>query len=452
MRRWPLRSPSGALEQDYARSIGAGRTAPVRVLNVELSEPLPDLADVPADGHERYREVTILLRLHGKPLANVALEDITSTRSARDLAARLWTSAGPKINEHLRTEGLPPLDSLPPTGIISSQAPRCTEARERARINGPSASVIVATHERPNGLRRTLNSIVALEYSNIEVIVVDNAPRSTTTRDLIRDEFRELDNVRYVIEHAVGLTRARLKGVEVATGEIVAFTDDDVIVDRHWLSELATGFAFGDDVACVTGLTLPLELETPAQVWFEEYGGFSKGFSRRVFNLREHRPAGWLFPYAVGRVGSGNNMAWRAELLRDMGGFDPALNTTGAEDISAFFDAITRGFTIVYEPAAIVFHEHRREFADLERQMYWYGIGLGAYLTRCLLSDSSRTLTFLARAPFGVAYLLNSRSAKNRRKSPRYPKKLTRLERRGTFRGVIAYLRGRRKVARARMT
>ena len=79
--------------------------------------------------------------------------------------------------------------------------------------------------------------------------------------------------------------------------------------------KLAQGFAATDNVGCVTGLTLPLEIETAAQMWFEQYAGFSKGFERRIFDMGEHRPKSSLYPYHAGMFGSGNNMAFRAAAL-----------------------------------------------------------------------------------------------------------------------------------------
>jgi hypothetical protein len=73
------------------------------------------------------------------------------------------------------------------------------------------------------------------------------------------------------VAHNRGLTKAR--------GEIVAFTNDDVVVDSLWLVELARAFEFADDVACVTGLILPMELETPAQFWLENSIRYNKGYA-----------------------------------------------------------------------------------------------------------------------------------------------------------------------------
>jgi O-antigen biosynthesis protein len=424
-----------------------GVVAPTRVVDVDLADGIS--AIVPDDDAGTvYRRARVLVRLHGRPIGSVDIDLVEGGLAATEVAARIWESLEPNINRHLNADGLDSVFSLPPSGIGRIPNPCCVEARELTCADGPMISVILATYGSPKGLVRTLDSLAALKYRHFEIVLVDNAPQTPYIRELLERESSRFDNLRYVTETVRGLTPARIRGVEAAAGEIVAFTDDDVVVDPYWLAELAAAFERRQDIACVTGLTLPLELDTPAQMWFEDFGGFSKGFSPQVFNMREDRPPDPLFPYAIGRIGSGNNMAWRVDLLRRLGGFDPRTTNTGAEDISAFFDAITKGFTIVYEPAAIIFHEHRREYTDLERQMYWYGIGLGAYLTRCLLSNRKNMLRFAALSPAGLRYLVSSKSAKNKGKLPTYPRELTRLERRGALRGAFVYLRSLRDHAR----
>ena len=77
------------------------------------------------------------------------------------------------------------------------------------------------------------------------------------------------------------LAAAHNCGLQLAKGAIVAFTDDDVLVDRYWLTEVVKGFQADTGVACVTGLIMPTELQTPAQVALESHGHFSKGFQQR---------------------------------------------------------------------------------------------------------------------------------------------------------------------------
>ena len=118
----------------------------------------------------------------------------------------------------------------------------------------------MCTRDRPLALRSCLESLQALDYplSRYEVIVVDNASREATTRELAFQA-----GFRCVREEKPGLDNARNCGAASATYDIVAYTDDDVRVDPGWLKGIARGFAYGDSV-CVTGLICPLELETPS--------------------------------------------------------------------------------------------------------------------------------------------------------------------------------------------
>ena len=149
--------------------------------------------------------------------------------------------------------------------------------------------------------------------------------------------------VRYVREGRPGLARAHNAALPHVTGEVVAFTDDDVEVDPHWLRRLTDGFA-DPRVGCVTGMIFPAEVETPAQAWIEAHAGFGKGFERQVFDLDEHRPDDRLFPFTAGRLGSGANMAFRTSVLLDLGGFDETLGVgtpaRGGDDLAAFYDVI----------------------------------------------------------------------------------------------------------------
>jgi hypothetical protein len=232
-----------------------------------------------------------------------------------------------------------------------------------------------------------------------------------------------------------------------AKGEIMAFTDDDVLVDSYWLVELVRGFSRADDVACVTGLILPLELETPAQFWIEEFGGFNKGFTRRVFDMAENHPKTPLYPYTAGRLGSGANMAFRATFLRSVGGFDPALGpgspAQGGEDLTLFFQAVTLGYKLVYEPASLAYHPHYREYVGLRKQIYNYGVGLVAYLTKNLLDNPRLLFDFIPKLPYGLVFTLSTDSPKNSKKSEDYPKELTTIELKGMLYGPFAYLYSR---------
>jgi GT2 family glycosyltransferase len=438
------------MPRDRRRSFPAPVSAgfsPVRLLEVELGRPLPALAPRdPATGR-RYHRALALVRLHTRPLGVVELALPDAGLGAAALARRIWAALGEEIAAHRRADRLPPLAALGAGGLPDRDTPDCRREDERLLAHAPFVSVIVPTRDRPEHLVACLRSLAALAYPRYEVIVVDNAPRRPTTRDLVEQVRGGAPRVRYLREDRPGKSWAHNRGLREARGEIVAFTDDDVVVDPHWLTGLVRGFAATEGVACVTGLTLPRELETPAQVWFEQFGGFDKGFARRVFDLAEHRPPDPLYPYTIGSFGAGNNVAFRTAALAAIGGFDPALGpgtpARAGEDLALYFQLLARGDRLVYEPTALVRHLHRRDYAGLRSQVYGYGTGLSACLTKCLTEQPRLLPDFAARVPRGLVHLLSPRSAKNRKKRADFPRELTALERRGMLYGPVAYLRGR---------
>jgi cellulose synthase/poly-beta-1,6-N-acetylglucosamine synthase-like glycosyltransferase len=411
-----------------------------------LSEPLPDASLTTTERREPYTCALCLVRLHDQPLG---LVEIRATQpgavvvGADDVAAAIWQELAESINRHLRDDDLPPLGGLTRDGIASGPA-RCREEGDRILANAPLVSVIVPTRDRPEWLAECLRSLTQLEYPHYEIIVVDSAPTTDATAKLVRTFSTQLPHVHYAWEKHPGPSRARNRGLSLARGEIVAFTDDDAIVDRYWLAELVGGFGRGTRVACVTGGVLPRELETPAQIWFERFGGLHKGFTRRVFDLDEHRPPDALFPFAAGQFGSGPNMAFRTAALRAMGGFAPVLCpgnlAIGGEDLAVFFQTIQDGYQLVYEPGALVFHLHRREYAALRRQMFVYGSGLATFFLYAMHHNPAVIPQIARRLPMGLAYLLSPRSGKNVKKVAGYPADLTLQELRGVLYGPLAYL------------
>lgn len=116
----------------------------------------------------------------------------------------------------------------------------------------------------------------------------------------------------------------------------------------------------------------------------------------------------------------------------------------GGDDLAAFFRVITGGEALVYEPAAIVRHAHYQEYSALERQIYGYGVGLTAFLTKAMLDQPWLLLALAAKAPRGLVYALSPRSGKNQKKGTDYPANLTTLERKGMLHGPLAALRSAR--------
>lgn len=420
----------------------------MQIVEVEIGQSLPSLsARTSQDGH-LYQSARALVTLHGYPLGCVDLRFERNEISPDNCAQHIWNALHDEITEHLMWDDLPRVSQLDRSGVPWMGAHRCGSGRRHVLVDPPLASVIICTRDHPDTLRRTLRAVAQQQYAHFEIVAVDNAPRTTATADMIHHEFGHVPNLRYILESQPGLSIARNRGIAEARGSIIAFTDDDTVPNPQWLTSLVSGFAAADKVACVTGLAFPLALDTPTQFWFEEFGGFNKGYAQRVFRPIDRHPDAPLYPYTAGRFGTGANMAFTSSFLREMGGFDPALGagslTGGGEDLDAFFQVITRGYNLVYEPDAVLYHEHRREYSALCKQIYDAGRGLTAYLAKVTAQDKARLFDIGRRLPYGVYFTFNPRSPKNKGRSRTYPKELARLEMRGMLTGLFAYVRARK--------
>jgi glycosyltransferase involved in cell wall biosynthesis len=438
-----------------------GQFRPIRLLEVELSRPLPAVpARDPETGLLSHAGLA-LARLHTQPLGLVHLSFDEAGLAPEALARQIWATLDKPIQEHLRQDGLPEAAELGAAGLPAMAAPPCTRERRLALADAPLLSVIIPTRDRPELLRTCLASLTALDYPDYEVLVVDNAPSSDETARVVAEMGRDLPRLRYLREERPGASHARNRGLEEAKGDIVAFTDDDTTVDRYWLAELVKGFRSEENVGCVTGNVLPQRLDTPARAWFGERGGFSRGFTRLVYDLDEHRSDHPLYPYNAMVFGSGNNMAFRTAVVRAIGGFDPVLDPAspaqGGEDSAAFFDVIARGYRLVYEPGALVRHLDRRDYEGLRRQMYGWGVGFTAFLVRSLLAHPRLLPGFVLRMPYTALLYLRGRIPYGKEQqqklapvlSPARTQELWRLEKAGYRDGLWAYWRSRWQVLRA---
>lgn len=269
-----------------------------------------------------------------------------------------------------------------------------------------AVTVVVCTRERPETLRETLRSLGALEAGDLEVVVVDNAPTTPRTAELVAREFPDF---RYVREDAAGLSHARNAGLHAATSTIVAFTDDDVIVDSRWVRSIVAGFSVGDDVGCVTGAVPSGELRNAVQSYFDARVSWSGLIVPRVFRLSEPPADLPMFPFCVGEFGTGANFAVRRDTMLGLGGFDTALGagtgTQGGEDLDMFLRILYADAAIVVAPAAVVWHRHRADLAALTAQAIGYGRGFGAWATTVVL-DPRMLGAAVRRSPRALARLL----------------------------------------------
>jgi GT2 family glycosyltransferase len=219
-----------------------------------------------------------------------------------------------------------------------------------------------------------------------------------------------------------------------------------VVVDRGWIARLSSGFDRAPDVACVTGLILPLRLDTEVQLWLEQFASFAKGFATREWRMSTRAEHGPLFPYACGEFGSGANTAVLAAQARAIGGFDVRLGAGtpawGGEDLDLFLRMLQAGHALVYEPSALLWHDHPDRPERLRSEAFHYGIGLTAMLMKHLLTGAARR-EMLRGFAGGVRHIMDPGSRKNAGKRDGYPRTLDALERAGMLLGPAAYIRSR---------
>lgn len=312
------------------------------------------------------------------------------------------------------------------------------------------ASVVVPTIlRRADQLAATMRSLEAMDYPAFEIVVVDNRPRAATL-----PTFPDHPRVRVVREPVAGISSARNRGIAESTGEFVAFTDDDVVVDVGWLRALGGRFAREPGVDAIGGLVLPSELDTEPQLWFEEYyGGFSQSFERSTVSVAG-TTGDDLFPYAPGRFGAGCNMAFRRAALERLGGFDPTLGTgtpaRGGEDLAIFIGLLTGGGAMGFEPSAVVRHSHRRSEAEFLAQVRSYGTGLAAMYTSLVVRHPATILELARRVPAGVRLLSRPGNGRAPSDLPSYPRRALAWQLAGMALGPFAYAhswsRARRRV------
>jgi O-antigen biosynthesis protein len=214
----------------------------------------------------------------------------------------------------------------------------------------PRVSVVVCSYNGARTIRQCLESFLFLEYPDFEVIVVDDG--STDTTAAIAKEF----GVRVISTPNRGLSTARNTGLAAATGEIVAYIDDDAYADPHWLSYLVATLMQSSHVG-VGGPNLPPPGDGP----IADAAAHAPGGPNHVLlsdTEAEHIP--------------GCNMAFRKPALEGIGGFDPRFRTAG-DDVDVCWRLQAAGGTIGFHPAAVVWHHRRNSVRAYWRQQRGYG-------------------------------------------------------------------------------
>ncbi|HEU4371138.1 MAG TPA: glycosyltransferase [Methylomirabilota bacterium] len=214
----------------------------------------------------------------------------------------------------------------------------------------PRVSVVVCSYNGARTIGECLESLAALRYPDYEVVVVDDGSTDDTATIAKRHD------VRLVRTPNHGLSAARNTGLALATGEIVAYIDDDAYADPHWLTYLAATFLSTDHVG-VGGPNVP----PPGDGEVAHAVAASPGGPVHVLlsdREAEHLP--------------GCNMAFRTSALRAIGGFDPRFRTAG-DDVDVCWRLRDAGGTLGFSAAALVWHHRRDSVRAYWRQQAGYG-------------------------------------------------------------------------------
>jgi len=257
------------------------------------------------------------------------------------------------------------------------------------------ASVIVITRNHSGYLVEALTALSKQDHPDFEVVIVDSSNGEEKEKsEKIAAQF----GAKYVPEPRLGQSLARNSGLPHCTGEIIAFTDDDCLPEKNWLSLLVENYSSPEIWGCSARI-IPHRKESAADL-FEEVAGQDLGENRRVFKPEEVRFSVGLILQNVGKVfakhmkgkglapwcvGHGSGMSFRKLALDQLGGFDNRLGAgaplRSGEDIDINYRVLRSGHCIVYEPRAVVRHNHHRMTnEDVFKTRYAYSFGGAALM------------------------------------------------------------------------
>lgn len=428
------------------RRVATVEPGPTRVVVVDIDQPLPQLG---AD--DRYQSALVVGTRNGIPLSVVEVH---------------FGPTAPDVS-----------DQLAPLFSACANEPGASDIQDAVL---PTITVVVPTIvSRHNDLQLLLEGFARVDYPHVEFLLIDNR-RAVPDDDRLPELMAGRSRIRVIREVRPGISAARNAGISAATGEIIAFTDDDVLVDPGWLRAIGSRFTNDPNLDAVTGLILPAEMETPAQIWFERYyGGFSGERTFSPLTLRAAIGPKWLrgsrvvvqdaagnhvrefAVYGAGAYGAGANMAFRRSTLLRLGAFDLALGTgtpaRGGEDLAMLIRILWQGGAVGYEPAAVAHHRHRREVRELLNQLQGNGTGFTAMLTSLILADPRHLLGVGTQLPLAGWRMLRQSIARvhgvkagagptHGVDTEQYPRNLVFSELSGYPMGPVAYFRSRRQM------
>lgn len=238
---------------------------------------------------------------------------------------------------------------------MTAQSERLAVRTEARRVTA-RISVVICTFNRCATLEETLQSLVEMNVPDDidwDVLVVDNNSTDQTRNVVGRVSTRSAVEIRYLFEPTQGLSHARNLGITSSDKDYIAFTDDDVVVDSNWLTEIVRVFQ-ETRADCVGGKVIAKWLQQQRPQWLSDD-------LLNVLSMLDHGDLGFEFDPGDVRLLYGANMAFRRDTLIALGLFDVNLGRIGnlgvGEDKEMLERLVRRGGRAVYSPSIVVFHK-----------------------------------------------------------------------------------------------
>jgi GT2 family glycosyltransferase len=240
----------------------------------------------------------------------------------------------------------------------------------RQRDDRPPVTIVVPTRDRPDLITETVKSLLQLEYPSFDILVVDQSS-DHRTREVVNRLVVISDQIRYHATNTVGSSANRNIGAALTQTEFVAFTDDDCIADRFWLTALMAELN-QPGVAATYGRVLSYSPESRT--------GAESALRAGVKRIEYHKKSP---PW---QVGTGGNMAFRRDELLAAGSFDPLLGAgcelQSCEDTDIAYRLLSAGKRIVFTPEAVIYHRQWKDWDTQKEMERSYGIGAGAQFAK----------------------------------------------------------------------
>lgn len=308
-------------------------------------------------------------------------------------------------------------------------------------------SVIIPTKNRHSNLKACVETIIQSysSYPYKELLVIDSS-EDPSVREMNKKLIERVGG-RYYFETGKGVSLARNTGILKSSGEILVFADDDFIVDKNWIKKIIENYKDADVMGC-TGRMLTYRNDEISEL-YEKCMSFDRGEVKRIFTkkdisvlkllktvtlignkrLFEKTPVPWAVGYGF--------YSFRRKIFDIVGYFDENLGRgaifVGGEDPDIFYRTLKHDYKMIYEPNAIIYHNHRQKYEDILKDAYNSGKSIKAITTKHIKEKDFYMLFIF----FGEFFLLMFALCTSYFNSDTRLKKMVRKETKGFLEGPI---------------